>query len=171
MKTPLLLKNILDFCFYLLILFSFVLTAGIIYNWYNPDDLFPVKINEEIIDSFNLEIIFKLILLYIFIFLFMFSIYFLRKLVNNFTNNEIFSAEQELYLRNIGIIILCYTVLSSLIPLIVDLFLKEKMTFYIGFTAGFGSFWFLLALGLFFIYLSKVFRNARLLKEENDYTV
>jgi hypothetical protein len=35
----------------------------------------------------------------------------------------------------------------------------------------FGSFWFILAIGLFFIFLSKVFENAKKLKEENELTV
>ena len=36
---------------------------------------------------------------------------------------------------------------------------------------GFSSFWFVLALGLFFLYLGKIFENARILKEENELTV
>ncbi|WP_410503513.1 hypothetical protein [Gillisia sp. JM1] len=37
--------------------------------------------------------------------------------------------------------------------------------------ANIDSFWFLLAVGLFFIFLSRIFDNARILKEENELTV
>jgi hypothetical protein len=37
--------------------------------------------------------------------------------------------------------------------------------------ASIDSFWFILAVGLFFIFLSRIFDNARILKEENELTV
>ncbi len=100
-----------------------------------------------------------------------YTIYLLRQLIRNFFKGILYTRYQIATLNLIGQLILLTTIASLVIELISDILLDEtaRMNMHIDFS--FGSFWFILAIGLFFIYLSKIFKNAKNLKEDNELTV
>jgi succinate-acetate transporter protein len=61
--------------------------------------------------------------------------------------------------------------LQGIVNFITPIIIEGEGTVGIKIDFSFGSFWFILAIGLFFIFLSKVFENAKNLKEENELTV
>ena len=172
MKPPILLKTILDIAFYLLIAGIFFSIFFVVLIMLNSETFFiPINIDGAEITEYTPSTIFLMLISMSFFVLFIFLVYYLRKLVRNFLKQDIFSKGQVKYLNRIGNLIIGISVGKVVIDLLKNLFLENEISFGIEIGGDFGSFWFTLALGLFFIFLSQVFEKARLLKEDNDLTV
>lgn len=103
-------------------------------------------------------------------FLFLYLVFLFRNLIRKFYNQELFSEPQIKTLNCIGELIISLSIGKSLLHFLSEAVLDQRAS--VRFDISFyDSFWFMLAIGLFFIFLSKIFENARLLKEENDLTV
>ena len=171
MKPPILLKTILDICFYLLLL-SFLSAVFIaVITAFMGGESIPVEINGRIISEFT-----PIALIVIFSELFLegllvYTVYILRKLIRNFFKRKLFTRYQIASLNLIGRLIIIITLGQGLINFITKIFFEAKLFLGIEVNLSFISFWFILAIGLFFIYLSKIFENARHLREDNEYTV
>lgn len=174
MKPPILLKNILDIAFYLLIALATLFVIVGIVAVINPEAEFirTATVSGGKISDFSVSAItFSLLWASAYITAFIIAIYHLRLLVSNFLTGKIFTELQVKYLNRIGILVILTSIANLLFPILKGIFSTEKLRINLGISADFGSFWFSFALGLFFIFLSEVFEKARLLKEDQDYTI
>jgi uncharacterized membrane protein len=171
MKQPILLKTVLDICF---ILLAFGFTGGIIASslaLIKSDPPIPITINGNELTEISAVSISLLVLQILTAGITLFTIFLLRKLVRTFFKGVLYTSYQIKTLDRIGRLVITVTLLTPLLEFLSDLFIGDHANLGIHFNLSFTSFWFLLAMGLFFIYLSKVFENARILKEENQLTV
>lgn len=170
-KPPVLLKIIIDILLILLILAT--IFSMIFFNillWI-PEDSIPFPIHPDLIDSFNEQAFTILGFEFLSWIIFIYTIFKLKKLVNLFFKGEFLSKEQIKITNIIGKLIIIVAILEKIPSFIYKNFLEESPRTISYGISSFGSFWFVLALGLFFIFLSRILDNARILKEENELTV
>lgn len=171
MKQPLLLKSILDICFILLVLAFFSAVGIFILTLAFGENFTLIELNGQALSEFTpvniglftAELLIGGLILY--------TVYILRKLVRDFLKGKFFTTFQIATLNLVGQLIVVITLTSGLTDFLGKILIESKATLRVGMDFSFGSFWFILALGLFFIYLSKIFENAKNLKEENELTV
>ena len=171
MKPPILLKTILDICFILLLLTFLSASILFIIMLVVGDSFVPINLNDRIISELTPVSITLLFIELLIAGLLVYTIYILRKLVRNIFKGKLFTRYQATSLNLIGQLIILITLAQSFTEFMARLFLESEMGLVMELDLSFISFWFVLAIGLFFIYLSKIFENARLLKEENELTV
>jgi hypothetical protein len=171
MKAPILLKNILDICFIFLSLTYVVSFTIFIISIFTGIDGWPIELNGNIIHDLLPAGIFLILAEFIIGGLTLYTLYLLKKLVRNFLKGRLFTKFQIASLNLIGQLIVVITIAHGLTAILGNIILESKARIGITMDLSFGSFWFILAIGLFFIYLSKVFENARGLKKENELTV
>lgn len=171
MKQPILLKTILDICFILLAL-AFFSAAGIFILTLALGEKFTLmELNGRILSEFT-PIAIVLVTAELFIGgLILYTVYILRKLVRDFLRGKFFTTFQIATLNKIGQLIVVITLTSGLTDFLGKMLIESQATVRVGMDFSFGSFWFILAIGLFFMYLSQIFNNAKALKEENEFTV
>ena len=171
LKPPVTLKIVLDFLFLLIIAVTIfqIIFIGIILA--NSEETFPFPVHPNFYDKIDIEAFFILLPFLLSRILFIYIILKFKHLVNLFFKGIIFSMEQIKIIAIIGKLIILAAVLNSLPVFIYKHFLEETPRTVSYDFGGVDSFWFLLAIGLFFIFLSKVFDNARKMKEENELTV
>jgi len=104
------------------------------------------------------------------------SLFYLRKFVFNITPRNIFTKEQIFYLKRIGQLIVSATLLKFLFTIFWRAFFNindPSVQAELGLEATdmFGNEFFILAIGLFFIFLSEIFKIAKHHKQENDLTI
>ncbi len=168
-KAPVLLKTILDIIFILLMvgLITYIIITPILL--FSGTD-FSIKISNIEIHKLTFTVSILIILNLILYTGFVFLIYRLRKLLRLFFRKKLFSSRQTRDLNLIGKLIVMLSIGKALLNFLLKFLLENNLDLSIK-TAYLDSLWFSLAIGLFFIYLSKVFENARILKEENDLTI
>lgn len=172
-KSPIFLKTCLDILFLFLMLgvIGFTIMAGF---YLFSGETIPFRINDIEITQFNTATAICMALELLGSLLFLFLIWNFRKLVRLFFKRKLFTREQIRKTGLIGKLSIGIAIIEALIPLIFNSFgnPQESLRVSLRFGGeGFGSFLFILALGLFFIYLSRIFENARVWKEENELTV
>lgn len=171
MKAPILLKTIVDICFFFLIIsFSGALIATVL-AIFSDTETIPFELNGTVrsdLTPTNLSLLFIEILI---AGLTVYTILILRKLIRNFFKGKFFTRYQIDSLNLIGHLITLITIVRGLTSFLAEVLLKNTLQLRLGLDLSFTSFWFVLAIGLFFIYLSKLFDNARTMKEENELTV
>ncbi len=171
-QPPILLKTILDILYILLIisiissLILFILT--LIFSEKIP---FSVKINEYEIEEFSAAIIFGMSLKFLISGIFIYIIYLLRKVVRSFFKRRLFTPVQISGLKLIGQLLILGSLAEMVLDFVMKLTIENKAAVGINIDGSFDSLWFTLALGLFFILLSKSFSYAGILQEENELTV
>lgn len=171
MKQPILLKTVLDICFFLLLLTFISAVVILVIALVTGEEIILFEVNEETVSDLSLEAFILTVAELFKAALFVYTVYILRKLVRNFFRRKLFTQYQIASLRLIGQLLIVITILEGLIGFAGNLLLAGRITLRISAELSFGSIWFLLAIGLFFIYLSKIFNNARIMKEENELTV
>ncbi|WPY98480.1 DUF2975 domain-containing protein [Christiangramia sp. OXR-203] len=171
MKPPILLKTILDICFFILLI-SLIASMGIILSHlFLTSEGMPIYLNDHIIGEITMP---KIILLILAIFqagIFLFSVYTLRKVVHNFFKKRLFTSIQITGLNLAGRLIVLASILDAIVSFSSNLILESNLKLRFGIESTFGSFWLQLAMGLFLILLSKSFEKAKSFKEENKLTV
>lgn len=171
MKPPLFLKRVLDICLFFILFTLLISIAASIVNAVNQEDLIPVSLNGEKIKTYTLPVIIVIFLGIIKSSLYIFIIYVLRKLIKSFFKDILFTRFQINTLNLTGQLIILASFISPILNFISAIILKSKARLGVNVELSMNSFWFTLAIGLFFILLSKVFLNAQEIKEENDLTV
>lgn len=171
MKPPILLKTILDICFFFLILSFFSSLIATFYLIFTGDGKIPITLNDFPITEFTPNVILLLCMQIIVAGLVLYTVFLLRRLIRNFLKGKFFTQYQIKTLKQIGQLIFIITVTKGFLGFVDNVLLREQARIEIGIDISFESFWFLLALGLFFIYLSKIFNNARISQEENELTI
>ncbi|MFO8146631.1 MAG: DUF2975 domain-containing protein [Gillisia sp.] len=171
-KPPILLKTILDIL-YILLIISIIssLILFILSLMFSEKIPFSVKINEYEIEEFSNAIILGISLEFIISGIFIYIIYILRKVVRSFFKRKLFTPLQISGLKLIGQLIIIGGLAEMVLAFVMKLIIENKATVGINIDSSFDSLWFQLALGLFFILLSKSFSFAGKLQDENDLTV
>ncbi|CAN5142217.1 hypothetical protein BH23BAC2_BH23BAC2_05510 [soil metagenome] len=169
-KPPIILKTLLDviFWFTLVGLLIRIAFTGLYYFSVLPVDL---RVNGNEINEFNTALVIGLVFKIFITALFIYIIYLLRKVVRSFFNRKLFTALQISGLRLIGQMILISTLAEMAVNVFLKLSFQEKNGAGDEMIDSFHSLWFLLAIGLFFILLSRSFSYARQLQLENELTV
>ena len=169
-KPPFLLKTILDIAFWLLIVGLFGSIAFTVAFYF---DRLPVNlsINESEITEFTTPIILGIICKIVIAILFIYIVYLLRKVVTSFYKNKLFTPLQITGLKLIGQLIIITSVADLALDFLLASFIEQKAHVGVEMDTSFNSFWFTLALGLFFILLSGAFNYAAGIQKENELTV
>lgn len=171
-QPPVLLKTILDISYILLIisilssLVLFILT--LIFSEKIP---FAVKVNQYEIEKFSAGIIFGMSLKFIISGIFIYIIYLLRRVVRSFFKRKLFTALQISGLKLIGQLLIAGSLAEMALDFVMKLTIENTAEVGINIDGSFDSLWFTLAMGLFFILLSKSFSYAGKLQDENELTV
>lgn len=171
MKQPVLLKTILDICFILLALTFFSALVIFIITLSHGESFYPITINGNILTEITPPTIFLISAELVIGGLILYTVYILRKLIRNFLKGKLYTSFQITTLNLVGQLIILITLAKGFIDFLGKILFESRVGVDLGMELSFGSFWFILAIGLFFIYLSKIFRNAKDLKEENELTV
>lgn len=171
MKQPILLKTILDICFILLALTFFAAVVIYIIMFIVSPDKFSIQVNDRIISELTPTTVILLTAELVIGGLILYTVYILRKLVRSFLKGKFFTSFQIAALNLVGQLIVIITLAQGFTDFLGKLLVEAKAHVAIGMDLSFGSFWFILAIGLFFMYLSKIFKNAKFLKEENELTI
>lgn len=171
MKPPILLKTILDICFFVLLI-SLISSIGLLLSYiFSTSGSFPIYFNNHTIVKITMP---KLTLLFLAISqagIFLYSVYILRKVVRNFFKKKLFTLLQITGLKLAGRLIVLASILNAIVSFLSPLILESNLKLGFEIESNFGSFWMQLAMGLFLILLSESFTKAKSLKEENELTV
>tara|TARA_R100000935_G_scaffold22829_1_gene41942 strand:+ start:30 stop:563 length:534 start_codon:yes stop_codon:yes gene_type:complete len=171
-KAPLLLKTILDILLILLILGTIFFIIFISVFIWIPQESIPFRIHEDLIESLNTQAYIILGFVILSRIIFIYTVIKFKHLVRLFFQGNFFSIAQIKIIRVIGKSIIIVAILNTLPSFIHKTFFEESpRTVTYGQVASIDSFWFIIAVGLFFIFLGRIFDNARILKEENELTV
>jgi hypothetical protein len=92
------------------------------------------------------------------------------KLIKQFIDNDFFSLKSIHYFKLIGYCFIISGILTRVPPKLFDYFSMPRIVKY-EFPIGYDSFIFIIAIGLFFIALSEIFKMAIDMKQENDLTI
>ena len=170
MKPPILLKTILDICFVLLV---FTYAATFIYFLLAVffDIPLAIEIHERTIENFTPATIALLLGEFVIYGVSIYIIYLLRKLVRNFFKMKFFTELQGALLIRIGKLMVLTIIAEAVFNFFSSLILTGKTRLVLELEPSFNNFFVTMALGLFFIFLGKLFENARVLREEHDLTV
>lgn len=161
------LKTIVDYLWIIsLITYPLLLLFSVISIFNNEVFDVPIKLygNEIILDSVIHKIGF-LILVFGFS-LIVLAIYNFRKLLSLLQEKKIFETETSSLFYKIGQLIIYFSFIDLTVETILN-FSKNNVIINI----GFGTFLSFLALGLFFIVLSEVFKIGQKIKEQNELTI
>ncbi|WBL22631.1 DUF2975 domain-containing protein [Zunongwangia sp. HRR-M8] len=102
---------------------------------------------------------------------FVYGLYVLRKLIRSFFGNKLFTRFQIASLNLSGRLICLSMFLEAISEFLKKIIIENRIGLFFGMEFSFSSFWIILAFGIFLVFLSKVFENARTLQKENELTV
>ena len=170
MKPPVLLKTILDICFFLLICSLFSPLTVILYSLIGESPL-PIELNNRLITTFNYSTIILLIINYSIAIIYVYIIYLLRKLVRSFFKNAYFTRLQISLFRLTGQLIILATIFEFIVNFYTTVVLDKRIGLSFSIDGSHNNLFYTLAIGLFFIYLGKLFNKSNSLQEENELTI
>ena len=178
MKTINLLKKALDIFIVLLILLKIYLLGLVIFYFLYPDleffqsfNLFPTRINQQPIKEQTVVTSFLWFIDILASLLFLFTIVKFKKFISGIQKESLFSINQEKSSKVIGILLLFYATIKWL-PLFIYKHFLETSPRTVNYDVGDSdSFYFVIILGLLFIFLAKAFQTARIHKEDNELTI
>lgn len=169
-KPPVLLKTLLDviFWFTLIGLILKILFTGFYFFTDIPVNL---NMNNYEITQFNFVFAVGLFLKLLISAAFIYAVYVMRKVVRSFFKRKLFTPLQIGGLKIIGQLLIFTVVTEIILEIFLRMMFEKKIQVGGEFDSSFNSIWFILAIGLFFILLSKAFSYARGLQQENELTV
>lgn len=169
MKELNLLKTILDI-FWVLLILSVIGIFVLSIAYLTTNDISPIIVKSTVIEKVDVYSKALIVFQTMALFLFAMSIYYLRKLVSSFYKMQIFTDAVILYFKRVGQTLIGYAVISNGSIFVYNV--VERTNSAINFSVGsYDSFLVIIALGLFFIVLSKVFTISKNIKNENDLTI
>ncbi|WBL25422.1 DUF2975 domain-containing protein [Zunongwangia sp. HGR-M22] len=169
MKPPKILKHLLEFCYAAMLIIVLVTPLQLFFQFYSDNEI-ALEVNKRMITDFTLPIITLCIFRYFLIALEVYIIYLIKKLIDSFFENKLYSADQIHLFKKVGLFII-YTSLAKIISNIVANILIDPEEFRVSLDIGFNNLLFIIAVGLLFVFLSKVFKNARETQKENELTI
>ncbi len=170
MKPPVLLKSVLDFCLICLVLiYAVTLFSGVALIITDPG--LPLEIYGRTVEELTPAAIAFLIGSLLTSGIFVYVVFLLRKLVRSFFKNKFYTRLQIALFNLIGQLIILNSVAQAILDFLANIFLSGKLKVELEFGTSYDSFFFKLAIGLFFMYLARLFDNAKRLREESELTV
>ena len=173
MKPPKFLKLIINVSYFLLALDLILSTLCYIYFLFGGGvkleslEYITTVQNEEssiaAIVLFTLEIIYSIILFY--------TVFIIRKLIKDFEREKLYTKIQITGLNLAGKLLVGVFILQFIADFFTSIILDNRLKISLSFENDLGSPWLLIAIGLFLIYLSKIFNNSARLQLENELTV
>jgi len=173
MKPPKFLKLIINVSYFLLALDLILSTLCYIYFLFGGGvkleslEYITTVQNEEssiaAIVLFTLEIIYSIILFY--------TVFIIRKLIKDFEKEKLYTKIQITGLNLAGKLLVGVFILQFIADFFTSIILDNRLKISLSFENDLGSPWLLIAIGLFLIYLSKIFNNSARLQLENELTV
>ncbi|WP_198029914.1 DUF2975 domain-containing protein [Christiangramia salexigens] len=168
-KSSVVLRNIISITYYLMV-FSWLIILGIFTYSIIADENSALQIFKEY-EEFTINskralitiLLYELIMIGFWIYLFRL----IKNLMDSLTSKSIFTKFQISSFKLIGQLIILLKVIDTLFAFLFDIIFKDRVRFKIDFV----DFWLIIALGLFFIFISQIFNRARPYKEENELTV
>ncbi|WP_373058544.1 DUF2975 domain-containing protein [Zunongwangia sp. H14] len=171
MKPPFLLKTILDIAFILLILSFFGTSVVVFFYIFTNEPVIPIFINETEIPRATSAVKLLLVAEILGSALFLYTVFLIKKLIREFFRNKLFTRIQISLLNLVGQLIIFTTIVQGTIQFFEKIVMQQRLSFSIITEFSFGSLWFIIAVGLFFMYLARLFQQAKFIKEEHDLTV
>ncbi|MFV8225552.1 DUF2975 domain-containing protein [Christiangramia aquimixticola] len=169
MKSSVLLRNIISITYYCMILFWIILLGIFIYSIFGDEEsaiqLFKnseyLKITSKaaLITTLGYSLISFAFWIYLF--------RMIRNLMDSLTSKSIFTNFQISSFKIIGQLLIFLSILDTIFSFIFDFISKNHFRIKFDFL----EFWLIIALGLFFIFISQIFHKAKALREENELTV
>jgi len=171
MKTLHLLRKLISFIYGLFLIVFVIFILVVLYTTLSGNE-FSDKLtftNYEISNTFQIKIL--LCVYTVITSAYIYTLYLFKKLVYDFSPKNIFSSLQIFYLSRIGRLIIGITISEVITNFLLKLFYKNS--FEVGMESGrlFENYFFIIAVGLFFIFLSEIFKIAKNQKEENELTI
>jgi len=173
MKPPKFLKLIINVSYFLLALDLILSSLCYIYFLFGGSvkleslEYITTVQNEEsriaAIVLFTLEIIYSIILFY--------TVFIIRKLIKDFEREKLYTKIQITGLNLAGKLLVGVFILQFIADFFTSIILDNRLKISLSFENDLGSPWLLIAIGLFLIYLSKIFNNSARLQLENELTV
>ena len=170
MKPPILLKTILDILLILLVLSVSTTFILFIISLFTNSSM-PMEVNNRSVETLNASTITLISISFLFSILSVYIIFLLRKLIRSFFKLKFYTRLQVSLFNLIGQLIIVTAIGRTILNFFSLLLLEGKAKLGIEVDTSFDNLLFILAIGLFFIYMSKIFENARTMKEENELTV
>ena len=171
MRPPILLKTILDICFIFSAFSLVVFLISLIITFSTGKDLSFVSIEKPPEDLNNIALWGLILIEVIKTCAFVYGLYVLRKLIRSFFGNKLYTKLQISALNLSGRLICLSVILGAVSEFFKRMIVDSRIELNFGLEFSFSSFWIILAFGIFLIFLSKVFANARQLKQENELTI
>lgn len=175
MKTLNILQIVMDIFFFVILFFAFAYLSMIIPNLFNPDiDFLIVGIPENPTVWENAIYTLGMVLNLVNVLLFIITLLNLRRIVHRFKKGEIYEHNTRKYFKYAGWATLIYGIIKFLLDDYWEFFLGEKELSFLSFNVdlyGFGSYLFIIVLGLLFIYLARILEKSDELQKENELTI
>ncbi|WP_289023451.1 DUF2975 domain-containing protein [uncultured Salegentibacter sp.] len=169
MKSSEWLSNIFSIAYYLMIFGWIILLGFLLYAVFiNPCDIlkilrdaeeFKIASGNALYTTLTYELLSGGFWIYIFLLF--------KNLMKNLLAGQLFTRFQIASFRLIGQLIIYITIIDALAYFIFRIIFQGRLRI----SADLFDFWFVIGIGLFSIFLSSIFNNAKILKEENELTV
>lgn len=168
MRASTLLQTILNLAYYFFLIIGAALFIFILYILFGGPIKYPLSMFSEYITIDSKKILlFLLIPSLMFHAAYTYLVYLIKKLVDDLADGQLFNRFQVAGFKHIGQMLIFLSITESIFDFIFKLIFKSRMKVQIDSS----NFWISILLGLFFIFLSTIFKRAQDLKEENDLTV
>lgn len=169
MKSAVLLRNIISITYYLLAAACVVVLGILIYaivgDGNSAVEIFKDSNDFKITTRPALYTVLTYSLISFGFWIYLFRL--IRNLMDSLTSGSIFTKFQITSFKLIGQLLILLTVIDTLFSFLFEVIFIDRVNIKIGFI----DFWLLIALGLFFIFISEIFNKAKSYKEENELTV
>ena len=173
MKPPKFLKNIITIVYYYILL-KLVLTglAFIYFLFKGSAKLSSLKYIDVVTSErsategvlfFSLEMIYTIIIFFV--------VYIIRKLIKDLEKERLYSKLQISGLDLAGKLIIGVVILQIITEFILTIVFDNRLEVSVSFENDLGNPFLVITIGLFLIYLSKIFKNSARLQAENELTV
>ncbi|SFG05780.1 Protein of unknown function [Salegentibacter agarivorans] len=169
MKSSEWLKNIFSVAYYLMIigwilLFGFLLYAifispGDILEILHDAEEFKIKSKNALYSSLTYELLSSAVWIYI--------LYLFKNLMKELISGPLFTKLQIASFKLIGQLIILITIVDAISIFVFKVIFNGRLEL----NFDLFDFWFVIGIGLFLIFLSQIFNQARVMKEENELTV
>ncbi len=169
-KPPILLKTLLDVIFWFTLIGLFIRVIFTILYYFSAVPV-NLSVNGHEITEFNTHLVIGLFFKVLISGLFIYIIFLLRKVVRSFFKRKLFTPLQISGLKLIGQLIVITTLAELAVNFVLRRMFEQNHKGGEDMIDSFHSPWFLLAVGLFFILLSRSFEYAQSLQQENELTV
>lgn len=170
MKSLNVLKSLIDLFLFFSVLGALSVLIVVPMKFVNPELDIPVSVKGATVDGSDWLSVVVIALSGLGAFFFVYAIFMLRKIIQFFLRNEIFTNSVVGMFKVIGKCIIASALLTSVPMFFYNMVHRNNVGIEFG-GGGFDSLLLSVSLGLLFIVIGEIFKKAMELKEENELTV